>query len=339
VIKCFGSVKTSPSDFKDPKRMATTSSEEPPRMDAMFQTKYDEFAKDLVETFPELKEAVAAALALAPADRITSYRESVFKSTRTMTSKDLQKCPGTVLPGVTIPAEIWETTGKRTKVAVIEYLSVLNLCVAFTGTDEGTDAAGESFTKEWAERLMREARASMSKIDFDNISESFFKAFGANGEGIPPLPEKFLKGKLAKLAEEMVREFNPEDFGIKPEDIAACESDPTRAFELLMGASMKDPTVIQKAMMRVAKRLQDKVARGELKPQELVAEAEELIQEFQSHPAFVELMKSFKDAFNVDEDMDTARAAGRDGEGRLAQAKARLRKKMEAKKAAAAAKK
>jgi hypothetical protein len=303
----------------------------------MFQTKYDEFAKDLVETFPELKEAVASALTLLPADRITSYREAVFKNTRTMTSKDLEKCPGTVLPGVTIAAELWETTGKRTKVAVIEYLSVLNLCVAFIGTDE--NAGEESFTKEWAERLMREARASMSNIDFDNISESFFKAFGGKGEGIPPLPEKFLKGKLAKLAEEMVREFNPEDFGIKPEDIEACERDPTRAFELLMGASMKDPTVIQKAMMRVAKRLQDKVSRGELKPQELVAEAEELIQEFKSHPAFVELMKSFKDAFNVDEDMDTARAAGRDGEGRLAQARARLRKKMEAKKAAAAAKK
>jgi len=313
--------------------MATASSEEPPRMDAMFQTKYDEFAKDLVETFPELKEAVAPAVALAPADRITSYREAVFKNTRTMTSKDLQKCPGTVLPGVTIPAELWETTGKRTKVAIIEYLTVLNLCVAFTGTDEGT--ADESFTKEWAERLMREARASMSKIDFDNISESFFKAFGGKGEGIPPLPEKFLKGKLAKLAEEMVREFNPEDFGIKPEDIAACESDPSRAFELLMSASMKDPAVIQKAMMRVAKRLQDKVARGELKPQELVAEAEELIQEFQSHPAFVELMKSFKGAFDVDQDMDTARAAGRDGEGRLHTVKERLRKKMEAKKAAA----
>ncbi len=305
-------------------------------MDAMFQTKYDEFAKDLVETFPELKEAVASAVALAPADRITSYREAVFKTTRAMTSKDLEKCPGIVLPGVTIPAEIWETTGKRTKVAVIEYISILNLCVAFTSSDEGTGE--ETFTKEWAERLMREARASMSKIDFDNISESFFKAFGAKGEGLPPLPEKFLKGKLAKLAEEMVREFNPEDFGIKPEDIEACERDPSRAFELLMGASMKDSSVIQKAMMRVAKRLQDKVARGELKPQELVAEAEELIQEFQSHPAFVELMKSFKGAFDVDQDMDTARAAGRDEQGRLHTVKERLRKKMEAKKAAAAKK-
>ncbi len=234
-----------------------------------------------------------------------------------------------------MPTALWETAGKRTKNAVTEYMSLLNLCVAFTAMEEGPESAGADFTKEWAERLMRDARASMDKIDFENISKTFFKAFGSDASGaLPPLPEKFLKGKLAKLAEDMVREFRPEDFGIGPEELEACEKDPTRAFEILMKASMSNPQMIQNAMTRVAKKLQDKVARGELKPQELVAEAEELIQEFQNHPAFVELMKSFKEAFNTDDDMDLARATGRENEGRLAAVRARLRKKMEAKKAA-----
>jgi hypothetical protein len=173
----------------------------------------------------------------------------------------------------------------------------------------------------------------MGKLDFENLSQTFFKAFGTKGENLPPLPEKFLKGKLARLAEDMVKEFSPTDFGLTPEDIEACERDPSRAFEILMKGSLGNSQMIQKAMARVAKKLQDKVARGELKPQELVAEAEELIKEFQSHPAFVELMESFRSAFNFDDDLETAQAAGRDNEGRLAIARARLRKKLDAKKA------
>jgi hypothetical protein len=73
------------------------------------------------------------------------------------------------------------------------------------------------------------------------------------------------------------------------------------------------------------------VKRGELKPQELAAEAEELIKEFQTHPAFVELMESFRSAFSFN-DPEEARAAGRDNDGRLALVRERLRKKMEAKK-------
>lgn len=300
-------------------------------METMFQSKYGEFAADLRDTFPELDAAVNAALAIPAAERMAKYREEVFHVCRTKSAKELGENPGTILPGVTMPTALWETAGKRTKSAIIEYLSILNLCVAFLNTEDG---GVEEFTKEWVDGLMREARSSMSKIDFESISKTFFKAFGGDASGgtaIPPLPEKFLKGKLAKLAEEMVREFKPEDFGIGADELEACERDPTRAFEILMKASMSNPGMIQGAMMRVAKRLQDKVARGELKPQELAAEAEELINEFKTHPAFVDLMKSFKDVFSVDEDMDLARASGRENEGRLAAVRARLRKKMEAK--------
>jgi SsrA-binding protein len=78
------------------------------------------------------------------------------------------------------------------------------------------------------------------------------------------------------------------------------------------------------------KKLQDKIKRGVLKPEDLAAEAEELMNEFQSHPAFAEMMKAFKSAFSF-EDPAAARASGRDNDSRLAIAKARLRAKLEAK--------
>jgi hypothetical protein len=186
--------------------------------------------------------------------------------------------------------------------------------------------------KDWAEKIMRDWRGRLDRVDFDSLSQKFMNMFGEGGKNLPPLPEKFLKGKLAKLAEEMVREFKPEDFGLSPDDIAACEKDPTRAFEILMQASASNMGLLQTAMTRIGKKLQAKVARGELRPQELAAEAQELIEEFKSHPAFVEMMESFRSAFSF-EDTETAQAAGRDGENRLSIARARLRKKLDAKKA------
>ena len=295
----------------------------------MFVKKYDEFAADLQNTYPELKEVLEAALAIPAADRVTKYKAEVFSNTHSLTQSDLTKTPGTVLPGVELTPAMWETTSKKTRTIIFEYVSIMNLCVAF----QGGDADSETFTKEWADRVMREARASMSNIDFSKLSEKFSSIFGMKGDALPPFPEKFLKGKLAKLAEEMVREFKPEDFGISKEDMEACERDPARAFEILMKGSLGNPMMIQSAMTRVAKRLQDKVQRGELKPQELVAEAESLMQEFQSHPAFVELMSSFKTMFGGDmTETEMARAQGDDNNVRLSLVRERLRKKLAAKK-------
>jgi hypothetical protein len=300
-------------------------------LETTFQTKYEEFATDLLETFPELEAAIRSAIAIEPEDRMFKYKEAVFMTTKRMDHKNLEIAPSVVLPGVSLTPALWNAAGKKTRMAIHEYLSILNIAVAFGG---GADT--DDFTKEWAERMMRDARASMSKIDFDGLSKKFFEMFGTKGNSLPPLPEKFLKGKLAKLAEDMVKEFNPEDFGLKKEDLEACERDPTRAFEILMNASMGDPQMIQRAMGRVAKKLQEKVSRGELKPYELVAEAEELMKEFQEHPAFVELMSTFKTAFGGgaggDDLYEMTRKQGGDNEGRLALVKARLRKKLDAKK-------
>jgi hypothetical protein len=174
-------------------------------------------------------------------------------------------------------------------------------------------------------------RGKMSRLDFTKIADKFKTIFGGDGTTLPPLPEKFLKGKLAKLAEDMVREFNPEDFGMSADDIAACEKDPTRAFEILLSATGENPQNLQKVMARVAKKLQAKIQSGELRPAELASEAEELMKDFQSNPAFVQMLNSFRTAFSFEEP-EAARKTGHDGEGRLATARARLRKKLEERK-------
>lgn len=314
--------------------------EDEPSVLSVFQTKYDEFLADIRGTFPELAAGLDTAAAIPVAERHTRYYKEVMKAharpAGPAAGAGPLPAPGPVLPGVTISADLWASAGETTHRAVYEYLSILDLCALYEcamGGDAGegaADADGENpFSKEWADKVMREWRGKLGSIDFKSMATKFTNLFGGESGALPPLPEKFLKGKLAKLAEDMVREFKPEDFGLRPEDIAAVEKDPTRAFEILMGASGSNPGMIQKAMARVGKKLQEKVQRGELRPQELVAEAEELMKEFQTHPAFVEMMESFRSAFSF-EDPDLARETGRDGEGRLAIARARLRKKMEA---------
>lgn len=286
----------------------------------MFSQKLTEYSAALKDVFPELAPAIDEFMGRPDDEKESAYANEVMTK---HVMKDDMSCPGQVLPGVLLTDAMWVELSDTSKKAIYDYLSLLDLCAIMNGN--GT------FSQEWADKVMRDWRGRMSRGDFDGISKKLFSIFGKTGENLPPLPEKFLKGRLAKLAEEMVKEFRPEDFGLKEEDVANVEKDPTRAFEILMEAATKNPQMLQKAVGRIGKKLQEKVATGQLKPHELAAEAEEMIREFSEHPTFVEMMKGFKDAFNF-EDPDLARSAGREGEGRLATARARLRKKLDKKK-------
>ena len=149
---------------------------------------------------------------------------------------------------------------------------------------------------------------------------------------MPKLPEKFLKGQLAKLAEEIVKDIKPEDLGLSPEMLEECEKSPSRAFELLIQMFTKNPAIIQTTIKKIGKRLQQKIQSGAIRPQEIAREAEELMKEFAGNSEFVDMMGTFKSAFGF-ENMDVARAAGREGSARLSMVQERLRKKLEARKA------
>ncbi len=224
----------------------------------------------------------------------------------------------------------------KSRKAIQEYLTVLSFTLLM---DSGlpTDLSGESaWTQEWAQKVMGEMKSKLESVDFKSMAEKFSKIFGVDisgglPSGIPQLPEKFLKGQIAKLAEEMLKELRMEDFGLDEATLEAANRDPSRAFQLVMDVFMRNPQVFQGTIAKMTKKLQAKVQSGALRPQELVAEAEELMKTFSENPQFVELMESFRQAFGF-EDQEQARAAGQDGRGRLSLVQARLRKKLEAKK-------
>jgi hypothetical protein len=305
-------------------------------MSDIFNDKYSEFARDLQGACPELTDKIAVALALSPEERRIEFRRLVLP--HCTPSNNTKEIPAFVLPGVSMPESVWEILSERSKKAIKEYLSVLSFSLMFD-SDSSTDPSTAGWTAEWAKKMMNDMKSKMDNIDFAGLSEKIAKMFGASATGpggIPELPEKFMKGQIAKLAEEIVKEFKMEDFGIEPAVMEAAGNDPSKAFQVMMEVFMQNPRNLQNTIQKLGKKLQQKVQSGALRPQELVAEAEELMKTFSENPEFVSLMESFRQAFGF-EDKETAQAAGRDNDNRLSIARNRLRKKLEERKAAAAA--
>lgn len=296
-------------------------------MENVFDKKYEEFAKDLEKTFPELKPLLEAALALAGDERMDEFKTKVLPNCSP--KRDMKKCPKVVLPGVELKNDMWESISAKSKKAIQEYLTVLSFSVLI---EEGTknDISGSSFTAEWAKKIMEDMKDKVNGLDFSKISEKISELFGA-ADGIPQIPEKFLKGQIAKLAEEIVKDIKIEDFGLNPEDFAASSSDPSRALQLLMEVFTKNPMKLQEVMTKLQKRLSAKIQSGAIRPKELVQEAEELMKTFSDNPKFVSMMESFRQGFGFDED-ELAAATGKSSSSKLSLVQQRLRKKLEQRK-------
>jgi len=321
-----------------------------------FTKKYNDFCEDLRNAFPELESKLVAAKALHFEERVSKFKEQVLPNAGPM--RDASVCPGFVLPGVEITETIWAETSSRSKDAIQKHLTVLSFITLYDIHKEGEDGSNK---EDWTEKLINEWTTKMGGIDFEEISKKILESFGtASGNGFAraaaaaaegqegshsnpfgnfKLPERFLKGQIAKLTEEIVSAFKPEDFGLDKETLEKLEREPGSAIELLMNIYKNKPHLIQTAMKRIVKRLQEKFQNGSFSPEQIAAEAEELMKEFSSNDEFVKMMETFRNTFGM-ADMETAKKNNREGSARANIVKERLRKKLaeqNARKAAAAA--
>ena len=307
-------------------------------LDSIFQSKYNEFMSSLLETFPELAEVLKVAEAVAVDEREKVYKQMVMPNAGNP-KRNMTQCPGMVLPGVYINEAMWASSSQGTKDAINQFLGLLTFAVTMKDGKSSDFGYNSDGFRKWADTFMDDWRGKMNRTEFDSFTQRFADLFGntaASGERLPPFPEKLKNGKLVKLAEEIVRELKPEEFGLDAETVKQCETDPSKAFEVIMNSTLRNPEKLQGAMKRIMKRLQDKFQKGEFKPQELAAEAEEMMKEFSENPAFVEMMNSMRKAFSFEGDMDAARAAGQEKSAKLHVAQERMRKELARRKEAAA---
>jgi len=295
------------------------------QLDSMFHQKYDEFISDLMGALPEYTTPLQAAAALHAADRLEQYKPiEQLESTVN---------PGCILPGVTITDKVWKALSEKTKKAIWEHIRVISMCHVMES----------GFTQDKMDDMMKNMKNTMGGADFQKLLKKFMEMFKKDTDdesgtsmpdfasffdkGIPSLPERFLKGHLVRLAQEIVKDIRPEDLGLDAEMVTDCEKDPSRAFHILYTTFTNQPDLIQKVIATIGNRLQQKMKSGSIRMEEIAREAEELIKEFSDHPSFVEMMEGIKKAFGF-EDMGLAKKAGKEGSARLAVARERLRKKL-----------
>jgi hypothetical protein len=307
----------------------------------IFNKNYSEFCGELEGACPEYAAAVAAAAALDAPTRLRRFRDEVVPSaspcSQNVSSRAGTTCPGPVLPGVVIEEAVWTALSEGTHEAIQRYKSLLSFCCLYDGAKDllhGAEGAAklEGFDfSSFTSSFMGDMKDKLKDFNFGGLSEKIAKMIESQAENLKKLPERLLKGNLGKLIMEIVGEVKPEDFGISPEDIQACETNPASAFDLVGKLYTQNPQILQKTMMRIVKKLQSKFLSGELRIETMASEAEEFIKEFADNPAMVELMETFRNTFGM-MDMDTARAAGREGDARRNIVRERLRAKLEKRK-------
>ena len=316
---------------------------------SFFQSKYEEFLNDLEETLPEYKLQYELSRKLDKNVRLQRFMSEVniIHSFQSTSDVDTNKNPGIVLPEVVLTDTIWNTLSEHSKIAIWEYIRILSMCSLLE-----TGFSDETEPPVWMNDMMNDMKDKLKNVDFENMFKKFMNFFKSTSDesnddvknedgksefpnfenlfekGFPKLPEKFLKGHLAKLAQEIVKDITPDDLGIQPEMLEQCEKDPSRAFTILFSTFTNNPTLIQRTISKIGKRLQQKIVSGAIRPQEIAREAEELMKEFSTNSSFVEMMEGIKSAFGF-EDMDLARKAGKESSARLSIVRDRLRKKLE----------
>ena len=317
---------------------------------SIFQQKYNEFVNDLLGALPEYQSHIEYAKMLDATARLQN-----FKSVKIEESEE--KNPGTILPGVTIADDIWVSLSEQTRKAIWEHLRILSMC-HFMEAEFNTNE-----NPSWMDDAMNNMKSKLNSDEFQNLVKHFMKFFknrnDANNsdnadadnaddaddeknpkmpnfqsffeKGMPKLPERFMNGHLVRLAQEIVKDIKPEDLGLDAEMISECEKDSSRAFSVLYTTLKNKPEIIQKIIVKVVKRIEQKVKSGSIRVEEITKEVEELIKEFADNPEFVEMMDGIKNAFGFDK-MGATKKQGKDESSRLSMVRDRLRKKLDKKK-------
>jgi hypothetical protein len=298
------------------------------QMATTFATALTAFCDDLTPTFPELSKEITAVQARPVAD-VEKEFVALWKTTpAALTTRDPSRLfTQDFLPGIRLTAALWGEVSEMTHKAIWNHLQTLALLSAASFDVGSLDLSG------MMHQMKEMAESPMMKSMMDKLKEMMGSFGKPDVSGAAPafkIPERLFKGQIAKMAEELAREFKPEDFGLSPEVLES--SDPTKIFGYLQEIFTKKPELLMAGAQRIAKKIQGKFERGELKREDLMREAEEMMKEFSDNPMFSELFGGLTEMLNGSD-----RETGNDGSARRRAVQERLRKKMEAKKAATTA--
>lgn len=305
-----------------------------------FETTYAQFVDDLKGTFPEFSDALIRAVSLPDS------KEKFVNIWKSHTS-DVAACNASVfdgegielVPGFVMKRALWNELSASTHGVIWKYISSLLLLAAASSSSKDDtcglwDLSGFNMHMETMMKMLSESSDGTSGVG-ESMKDIFSKlgsmASMFGGLNIKPedlsgasskfkIPERLFKGHIARIAEELVKEFKPEDFGISPDMLES--DDPARVFNYLQEVFTKKPELMMSAAQKIAKKIQAKFQRGEIKREEIIREAEELMKEFSENTAFSELFGSLGEMLK-----GTDKESGNEGSARRREVQERLRRK------------
>jgi hypothetical protein len=299
-------------------------------MPASFSNTYTQFLNELKDTFPEFLPALVAASELPDAQaQFTALWRPYTADAAAKNSAIFTVAGIGLVPGVTMTASLWSELSPATQNAIWKYISSL-LLLAATDDESLWDLSGfkTSLSTMMAHMTSGGAFGTEGADLSGALPEGFaslFEKLSSMGAGFPDLsgvlpgnfkiPERLFKGHIAKIAEELVKEFKPEDFGINPELLES--KDPARVFTYLQEVFTKKPEMLMNAAQKIGKKLQAKFARGDINRDEIIREAEELMKEFSDNDAFSSLFGSLGEMFKGSEPEGSPSARRREVQERL----------------------
>lgn len=295
-----------------------------------FGATYERFLEDLKGTFPEYESALTLAGSLP--DALTRFIDVWGIHTSAVAAHDGSIFSGAgveLVPGFIMTTALWNELSKNTHNAIWKHLSTLLLIAASQGEETLWDVSGFQTSMEEMMKHLREGGEGGEGSAFSSIFaelEKMAAAFGVKASDLSgaaagfKVPERLFKGHIARIVEELVKEFRPEDFGITEEMMAA--KDPRAIFNNLQEIFTKKPDLLMSAGKKIAKKLQAKFESGSIKREEIINEVEELLKEFSDNEQFSELFGSLGEMLKSSD-----RTTGNQGSARLREARERLRRR------------
>lgn len=315
-----------------------------------FKSVYKQFLGEMGLTFPELESKCDKALKTD----YKTFSKSVAPILHQIASRDASIFTDTgvqIAPNVVLTKKLWKEGGKDTQKAIWDFLSTLVLLASFeeknapkNKVDDAAAAADDMdfskfFDVSGADVDLKKMFAGLGdqfsnqsfssffegiKEAADNFKDKFADVSG--GMPLPKIPEKLFKGHIAKIAADLANEFKPEDFGLSPDIIDS--KDTGAIFEYLQQIFTKNPELLMKGAKKIAQRIQDKLKKGEVRREDLINEAQELMKEFENNTMFKDIFEQLGSQLKG---MGGDAGPNSDSERRRA-VQERLRKKMEEKK-------
>lgn len=287
---------------------------------ASFPTTLASFCDELKQTFPELEKHISRAATIGPDQYFTSW----VKNLQILLTRDADALfaerKGFIIGSVRLTPALWAEISENTRAAIWKYLRTLSLEAAMGLSDLST---------ETMQTLMEMIVTEKSGGSMESMMEKLKEMMGVDlsGMAMPEIPERLRNGRIAKLAEEMAKQFDPTEFGIDPALLTGDNVE--EILKRLMELYKRDPTMLINGARRVAEKIKKQIQGGSLNRDDLIAEAQEYVALFKDHP----MAKGFLNQSGMAEMFSGLNSESTPSERRRV-VQERLRKKMAEKQAA-----